>query len=173
MLGQAIQRLTPNPVAQLFLGACRALEGNDREAIAAWLAAREAGLPANLAAPLLLDAYLRLGEAARAGEIAAAAQSGGSTDPAIARGVAALHIAGRRELDAIRIMDQRLADQADDVQAQFLWLHAMFTSFVHAQGPGTTADGKERFKTRAHAYIDAKGRHAPLVGEWVEMVERK
>ena len=86
MLGQAMQRLTPNPVAQLFLGACRALEGNDREAIAAWQAAVDAGVPATLAAPFLLDAYLRLGDAARAGEMAKAAQASGSTHPAIARG---------------------------------------------------------------------------------------
>lgn len=169
ILGQALQRATPNPVAQLFVGACRALEANDREAAAAWQTALDGGLPARLVAPLLLDAHLRLGDLARASEIAKTADPG--TQPALARGLAALAIESRREAEALPLLERHLAEHSTDLQAQFLWLHAVYASFVNARGPGATTEGKDQFRARAKTYIDAKARHAPLVAEWLLMIE--
>ena len=71
------------PVApsRLLSGFARALQGRDTDAIAAWQEALKAGVPRALVAPLLLDAYVRRGEFARAAQRSIAettAPAGGS-----------------------------------------------------------------------------------------------
>ncbi len=166
LLRQVLQS-DANAVAQLYFGACRALEGNDRDAIAAWQAALDAGIRTPLVAPLLVDANLRLGDVARAAEIAHSLVRDGLPDAAIIRGLASVHIAQGRELDAIPLLEKRLATNADDMDAQYAMLHALFASFVRGVGVGSTAEAKQRFAALARTYIDGKGRHAGIVSEWV------
>ncbi len=169
MLRRAIDA-APNPVAHLYMGACRALEGNDRDAVASWQAALDGGLPSAIVAPLLIDGYLRLGDLTKAGELAQRAGINGAPDPAFVRGSAAVLVAQGREIEAIPLLEQHLATHRDDQDAQYVMLHALFASFVHGKGVGTTAQGKERFQTLVQAYIDAKGRNAAIVGEWVAVI---
>jgi hypothetical protein len=68
------------------------------------------------------------------------------------------------------LLEQHLVKRPDDVDAQYVMLHALFASFVHGKGAGTTAEGKERFKKTAQTYIDAKGRNAAIVGEWAAIM---
>jgi hypothetical protein len=170
MLRRAIDA-APNPIAHLYLGACRALEGNDRDAVASWQTALDGGLPPAIVTPLLIDAYMRLGDLTKAGELAQRAAINGVPDPAVVRGSAAVLVAQGREIDAMPLLEQHLATHPDDLDAQYVMLHALFASFVHGKGIGTTAQGKERFKTLARTYVDAKGRNAAIVTEWVGFVQ--
>jgi tetratricopeptide (TPR) repeat protein len=171
ILRQSIQG-DPNPVAQLYLGAARALEANDRDAVAAWQAALDGGLPPAIVAPLLVDAHLRLGDLTRAHEVARTLVVNGVPDPSILRGLAAIHIAQGREAEAIPLVERHLAAHPDDADAQYVMLHALFAGFVNSRGVGATTEGQERFRTLARAYVDAKARHAAVVGEWMEMVRQ-
>jgi hypothetical protein len=171
MLRQALQA-GPNAAAELYLGACRALEGNDRDAVAAWQSALAGGIARTVVAPLLVDAYLRLGELSRAADTAATLVTGDTPNPAILRALASVRLAQGRELEAIPLLEKHLMTQRDDLDAQYALLHALFASYVHGKGIGSTPEGKARFITVARSYLEAKGRNATVVGEWVEMVNR-
>jgi tetratricopeptide (TPR) repeat protein len=169
MLRQAIQ-LEPNGVAHFYLGVARALEANDRDAVAAWQSALEAGMPGPIVTPLLVDAYLRLGDLARALDLTRTLVANGVPDASILRALATIHVAQGREEEAIPLIETHLAAEPDDPDGQYVLLHALFAGHVNARGVGATTEGRERFRTTARTYIDAKGRHAGVVAEWLELV---
>jgi hypothetical protein len=156
--------------AQLYFGAARALEANDRDAIAAWQAALDAGMPASVVVPLLVDAHIRTGDVGRAFDVSRTLVVNGVPDPLILRALATIHIAQGREGEAIPLIDRHLSSQPTDTDAQYVLLHALFAGFVNNRGAGTTVEGKSRFRSVARSYIEAKGRHAVVVAEWLEMV---
>jgi tetratricopeptide (TPR) repeat protein len=167
MLRQAIQA-APNGAAHLYLGAARALEANDRDAIAAWQAALAADMPAAIVTPLLVDAHIRIGDIARALDLSRALVVNGVPDPSILRALATIHVAQGREGEALPLIERHLAARADDVDAHYVLLHALFAGFVNKRGAGATPEGLERFRSLARAYIDSKARHASIVAEWLE-----
>jgi hypothetical protein len=162
-LAQILKAPGSPAAAQILMGATRALDGNDREAIAAWDAAIAAGADAGAIAPLLVDALLRQGNATRAVELA---QRAASVDPGLVRRLAAAHLAAGRHADALRSLDARLAQQPDDPDAQWLALHALFAGFVNGSGPGSDAAGRARIGELAARYAAAMGPHAALAAEW-------
>lgn len=169
LLRQSLQA-APNPVAQLYLGAARALETNDRDAVAAWQSALDAGMPSAIVTPLLADAYIRLGDIARAFDLARSLVVNGVADASILRPLATIHIAQGRESEAIPLIDRHLAAHPDDVEAQYVLLHALFAGHVNKRGSGATTEGRERFRSVAEKYVAAKGRHAGVVTEWLGVV---
>jgi tetratricopeptide (TPR) repeat protein len=170
LIRQAAQLSAPDAPVQVFHGACRAIEGSDRDAIAAWETAAGSGIDAGALAPLLIEAYLRQRHP-RAEEIARAAHASAPASAPVARGLAAVHIAAGREREAIALIDARLAAEPADLDAQFLLLHALFAGWVHG-GAGAAMDGKERFESVGRGYVEAKGRNASLVTEWLDMVTK-
>jgi tetratricopeptide (TPR) repeat protein len=162
----------PSAATLLYLGACRALERNDRDAITAWRGALAGHVPPAVVVPLLVGAHLRLGEAARAQELAERLVTNNLPPGAIVSGLAAAYIAQGREADAIPILQAHLTVHGDDLEATYGLLHALFAGFVGGQGMGAAPEGKERFRTLARRYIDAKGRNAVAVSEWLEMVKQ-
>lgn len=155
------------PATLLFVGACRALERNDKDAVAAWSDALAGEAPADVVVPLLIDAHVRLGEHARALQLARGLLVGDVPPRPIAAGMAAALIAGGQVDDAVRLITRHLAANPDDQDARYALLHALFAGHVRGQGVGSTRDGQEQFRTAATAYIDAKGRHAAVVTEWL------
>lgn len=172
LITQALQR-SVSPSVHVFLGACRALEGNDREALVSWQTAIDRSLDLPLVAPLMIDAYLRQRDLTRAGQLINAAQAAASSDPSLSRAAAALLVAQGQEAEAVTLMEARLSTQPDDVDAQYVLLHALFAGFVHKRGPGSHADGIERFRVLANRYVEAKSPRASLVTEWLEVAPRR
>jgi hypothetical protein len=164
-LRQASQGSAPQAAVQLLMGAVLALERNDRNAVAAWETAIDAGADARVVTPLLADALLRLGDAGRALDVAQRAAG-----PRNLRRAAAAHLAVSRFSDAIRVADAVLAARAGDADAQWLALHALFAGFVSGAGPGADAAGKARIVELAAAYGAANGPHAALAREWAAAV---
>jgi hypothetical protein len=147
--------------AHVLLGAARALDGSDVDAVASWDAAVAGGVDAAAIAPLMVDALMRQGNAARAIELAQRSRADNA-----AHRLAAAQIAARRLDDALRTLDTRLAQHPGDTEAQWLTLHALFAGLVAGTGPGSDAAGRARIAELAGRYATAKGRHAALAAEW-------
>jgi hypothetical protein len=153
--------------AHILLGACRALEGNDREAIAAWQPALSGGdMP-----PAVIEAFaaslVRTGDSARAAQLLGAAVERIPANPRLQRTLAAATIASGREEDALSMLTRH-----EDAESRWLALHALFALHGRVAG-GLTAAQRERFRQHAEAYIAAAGPHATLAKDWMAMVDAR
>jgi hypothetical protein len=161
---RALQQGAPVGETQFLLGAARAMQARDPDAIAAWQAALAAGGAPPITVELLADAYLRRNDPQRAGEAIAAAGPNAGT-----RIAAATQIANRREADAIALLEARLATEPGDQEARWLLLHALYAQFARA-GKAMPASDADTFARHARAYIDGKGTHAALADAWLKSI---
>lgn len=153
----------PGGPIQFLIGAVRAIQGRDPDAIAAWQSARGEGL--NLAAPFLVEAYLRGGDGARASALVLAELAGRPAEGTWARALAASHLTSGRNQDALAVLEAQLARTPDDLDGRWLQLQALFGRLVR-----DGSDDRHRFTELAEAYIAAGGAHAQLAAEWVTAV---
>lgn len=169
-LQQALQQPESPAAVQIMRGGQRAGQGNDVEAIEIWQAAIDAGADRAVVTPLLVDALLRRGEAARA--IAAVRQAGeaGAHDPQLTRQLAAAHMALERREEALEILERHLEGAPDDADAQWLAIHALFAGFAKSDGPGSDESGRARLMDLLAKYITAEGTHTALAREWRQQV---
>jgi hypothetical protein len=154
----------PEAAIRFLLGAARAMQNRDREAIAAWQGARSAGFNAPIVDRLIAEAYLRQREYARAAEAISSERAG---DAAAARTYAVTRIASSQLDAAVAALDPMLASNPGDADLQWLLLHALYADFV-----GGNKGRAERVATEASRYIDAKGPHAALASEWLAVVRQ-
>lgn len=160
---QAVALGGPGGPMQFLIGAVRALQGRDPDAIAAWQSARDEGL--NLVAPFLVEAYLRRGDGARASALVLAELAGRPAEGAWARALAASHLTSGRNQDALAVLEAQLARTPDDLDGRWLQLQALYGRLVRDGG-----NDRGRFTDLAQAYIAAGGAHAKLAAEWVKAV---
>lgn len=153
----------PGGAIQFLIGAVRATQNRDPDAIAAWQSAKEEGLSA--VTPFLADAYLRRGDGARASALVAGELAGKPAEGAWVRTLAATHLATGRDEEALTILDARLAGAPDDLDARWLWLQALYGRIVKGG-----SNDSERFRTAAKAYIAAGGTNAALAEEWAKAI---
>ena len=162
---RALQQNSPVAPTQFLLGAARAMQSRDPDAIAAWQAAIAAGGAPAITPLLLAEALLRRNDPQRAAEAMAGAPPGGAS----IRVISAAHIASRREADAIAMLEQHLSSQPEDQAARWLLLHARYALFARSGKPMAGAEA-ERFGAQARLYIDAKGANAVLAQEWLKSI---
>jgi hypothetical protein len=162
----ALERGAPEPATRFWMGACLAIERKDEDAVAAWRAALEGGWPAALVHAPLAEALVRLGRMKDAGQIAKQSLAAGSTEPALVRLSAAADIAAGQLAPAVATLDAHLGRSPDDLDAQWLMLHALFAGVVKADEPGAAPDGRVRFAELTDRYIGSGGRHRALAAEW-------
>jgi hypothetical protein len=162
-LQRAATEGAPAAPTQFLIGMARAGQNRDLDAIAAWDSALTGQFAPPLTRQFLAEALLRRGDHARSltviGDAAAAT-------PAFARLAAAAHIAAGRPGDAITILDAHLATAPQDLDAQWLRLHALYAAVV--KGAPT-----ERFTAEAERYIEANGPHRALAQEWLALANNK
>ena len=167
-LQQALQMggVAAGPV-QALLGACRAAAGSDRDAVAAWQAALDAGLPASVLAVAMGEAWLRLRDPARA---AAALRMSGATrdDDALAYASIATALAAADTAAALTLADAHLQDH-DDAAVASCGCVGCTTTWPAAragrrQRPGPASP---RWPGRTSAPAD---RYAALVEEWTAVL---
>ncbi len=169
-LQQAVAQGAPTAPVQLVLGASYALAGDDRAAVTAWNLARDGGIDDAAVATLVVDAYMRQGDVARAGAMARAALDSQPGNAAATRGLAATFIATARYADALALLDARADAMPADPDTAFLVLHALYALQVTrpaATTPPAAAD--ERFTSLARTYVEARSRHADLVQAWLDV----
>lgn len=160
---RALRLGAPEGPVQFLIGAAYARQHRDADAIAAWRAARAAGLSPPLIDPLLANAYLRQKDYARAA--AAFAVRPSAADTAALRSYAATRIATGRFNDAASALDELLAASAGDHHARWLLLHALYADFA-----GGNRAVAPRLATEAQRYIERQGTHAALAAEWLKMI---
>jgi hypothetical protein len=163
---RALEAGAPEAAAQFWLGACRAAEGRDEEAVAAWDLARERGWPFALVATPHVEALVRLNRLAEAGSRAAAAREAGVTDVEFVHVSAVADIAAKRYEPAVRLLTTRLQASPEDAESRWLLVHALFASTVEREAPGATPDGRAQLIRELERYLEDGGRHAALAGEW-------
>ena len=153
----------PGGPIQFLIGAVRATQNRDPEAIVAWQSARDEGLA--LSAPLLVDAYLRGGDATRAAEVVSTELAGRPAEGVWARALAATHLSAGRDQDALLVLDARLAQTPDDTDARWWQLQALYGRIVR-NDQSAAAPEREHFLTAAPAYIaqGASMRRSPRNG---------
>jgi hypothetical protein len=159
---RALQQNAPAAPVHYLIGVARAAQNRDPDAIAAWHAALETKAAPPGTRALLVEALLRRGDHARATSLVVDAAAT-EQSPAWLRLSAATHIANGRYADAIALLDTHLATHADDADARWLLLHALYGSVVKG-------GDRDRFVTAAKTYIDGKGEHADLAAEWLRVV---
>jgi tetratricopeptide (TPR) repeat protein len=159
---RALQQNAPAAPVHYLIGAARAAQNRDPEAINAWTSALQAGQAPPLTRTLLVDALLRRGDHARATTVVSEANDQGASSD-WPRLVAATHVAGGRFTEAIAVLDTYLSADAADADAQWLLLHALFGEVVRG-------GSKERFVAAADAYVERNGAHTELVREWLRIV---
>jgi hypothetical protein len=162
---RALQQNAPAAAVQYLIGAARALQSRDADAIAAWQAALTTGQAPAMTRHLLVEAYLRRGEAPRAAGVIAEAGPMLSS-PDWTRLTAATHIATGNTAAAIALLDTHLAAHSGDADARWLLLHALYADAVKGAN-------RDRFAGEARRYLDGKGTHAELVTEWLKMTNDK
>lgn len=148
---------------QFLIGAVRATQNRDSDAIAAWQLARENGLPG--VAPFLVEAYLRRGDNARAASLVSAELAGRPAQGPWVRALAVAHLANGRNREALAVIDAQLATHPDDSDARWLQLQALYGRIV-TDG----AADHDSFKTAARAYVASGGAHSALAAEWLKAV---
>ncbi len=167
-LTQAAASGAPAAPVRMLLGATHALLRDDLAAVEAWTAAREGGIPDTVVAPLLIDAYLRRQDVARAAAMATAALDADPGDRSAKRALATTLIATRRFAEAIAVLDATPSPGAPDADSDFLRLHALFAAHVLRT---SLPDLQSRFESLAAAYIGYGGPHAALVRDWLAVVQ--
>jgi hypothetical protein len=163
----AVEQGAPAGPAQFLLGCARAAQSRDADAIAAWQASLATGGAPPLTAQLLAEAYLRRNDASHALELVPAASAASS--PAWIRVSAAARLAAKQDAAAATLLEPYVASHGDDLEAQWLLLHALYAQAVRNMAVLTAAD-RNRFTQHARVYIEANGRHAALAEEWDRQV---
>ena len=153
----------PGGPIQFLIGAVRATQNRDADAIAAWQSAQKEGLTA--VAPFLVEAYLRRGDGRRAAALVSVTLAGQGAEGPWARALAASHIASGRDQEALVVLDAHLAKASDDLEGRWLQLQALYGRIV--KGGGADHD---RFRAAARAYVAAGGANAALAAEWLKAV---
>ncbi|MGE0812085.1 MAG: tetratricopeptide repeat protein [Vicinamibacterales bacterium] len=166
-LTQAANRGAPAAAVGLVLGAAHAAAGDDRSAITALLAARDAGMDEAAVAPLLIQAYLRIGDVARAAAMATATLDAQPANLGARRALAATLVATRRPGEALRVLDAAPDGGADDPETRFLALHALFAGWVVKDPALTSEPMRERFARSGARYVEDGLDRADLVREWL------
>lgn len=160
----------PATVSVMF-GAIRASEGNDREALAAWQAAIDGGADAIAVWPAMIDAALRLRDTTQASDLARNALSTVPGHARVTRQLASALLMAERHDEALRTLEPYLQSSPDDLEAQWLAIHALFASLVSGTGPGATPAGRARLIDLATHYANANGPHATLARDWANAVK--
>jgi hypothetical protein len=151
-------------------GGVHASDGNDREAFATWKTALDAGVAPAVVRPLMIDAALRLGDLAAATTLAREGLAATPNNPRYVRQLAITLIRSAKRDEALSLLDDHLRRAPDDIDAQWLALHALFADFVAGEGVGATDEGRTRFSQLARQYVEAKGPNAALALDWASVV---
>lgn len=168
---RAMAQGAPAGPIQYLIGAVRATQGRDADAIISWQSAIDAGLPSIQTAPFLVDAYLRRGDGGRASALVTSTVGDRPVEGPWVRALAASHLATARDRDAVAVLDARMAQAPDDHEAAWLLLHALYASIVRP--PADSRPNTQRFTTAARAYVESGGANAALVTEWLKVASPK
>jgi VWFA-related protein len=161
------------PPAMVYLGACFAAAGKDKEAASVWQTAliREGDTPALHV--MLADALLRQGRADVALQDLDAARTRWPDDLGLKRRFAVAAMVGGKPAEGLSVLDELLAARADDEPSLAFALLALYEAFESGR-PIDTVDGdRARMVRLADAYRVRGGPSLALVDTWMAAATKK
>ena len=156
--------------AIVYLGACYAIGGHDRDAAGAWESSLLAESDAEVVYRLLGDALLRLGDGEQARDILLEAALAWPDDEDLKRRLAAAYVITGQEKEALAALDPYLAHHPNDQRALFLAIGLMYVAHAEGRSVEGPAEDAQRISRYQQAYAATKGPQQQLVTQWVRFV---
>jgi tetratricopeptide (TPR) repeat protein len=159
--------------AMVYLGACFAAGGNDRQAAAVWRTAliREGDTAA--LHTLLADALLRQGRADAAIDDLDAARARWPEDLGLTQRFAMAALLAGRQLDGLQALDTLIAARADDEPSLALALFMLYLAFDTGNPIESAGLDLDRMRRLADRYRAVGGPSLALVDRWLEAAAGK
>ena len=159
--------------AMIYLGACYAAGGRDKEAAAVWRTAliREGETPALHV--MLGDALLRDGRGDVAIDDLRESHLKWPNDLALKRRFAVAALVAGQELDGLQAMDELIEQHADDENSLGLALLVMYEAFGDGQPIESVERDRVRMRRLADAYRARGGPSTALIDAWLAVAAAK
>jgi VWFA-related protein len=159
--------------AMVYLGACYAAGGKDKEAAGAWRTAliREGDAPALHV--MLADALLRQGRADLAVDDLDAARRRWPADQALQRRFAVAALLGGHQINGLQTLDELIEKRAEDELSLAFALLVLYEAFDSHQPIETVDQDRARMMRLADTYRARGGPSLALVDTWLAAATRK
>jgi hypothetical protein len=159
--------------AMVYLGACYAAGGKDKEAAGAWRTAliREGDAPALHV--MLADALLRQGRGDLAVDDLDSAHSRWPEDQALTRRFAVAALLGGQQINGLRTLDELIEKRAEDELSLAFALLVLYEAFDSRQPIESVDQDRARMMRLADAYRARGGPSLALVDTWIAAATRK
>ena len=159
--------------AMVYLGACYAAGGNDREAAAVWRTALIREGDAVALHGLLADALLRQGRADLAVDDLDAARARWPEDEGLTRRFVTAALLAGRQREGLQALDAAHRRGADDEPALALALFMLYQAFDTGEPIESASQDRERMRRLADRYRATGGPSRALVDTWVAAASGK
>jgi predicted Zn-dependent protease len=159
--------------AMVYLGACYAAAGNDKEAAGAW---RTALIREGDAVPLhvlLADAFLRQGRGDLALQTLQDARTRWPDDTGVKRRYVMATLQAGKYADGLQAVDELLDTHAEDESSLALALLVLYESIVNGPPVQSVEQDRARMTRLADAYRAHGGPSVALVDTWLAAAMRK
>ena len=159
--------------AMVYLGACYAAGGKDKEAANVWRTAliREGDTPALHV--MLADALLRQGRADAALDDLEAARARWPEDLGLKRRFTIAALVGGKPAEGLRALDELLETHADDESSLAFGLLALYEAFESGRSIESADRDRARMTRLADAYRSRGGPSIALIDTWLAAANRK
>jgi VWFA-related protein len=158
--------------ASVYLGACYAASGEDRQAVGAWQTALVTETGALDLYLVLADALLRVNEPQRAAELLTEARASWAEDDGLKRRLGIAYAMSGDEAQALPLLSAHLERHPDDLGALFVTLRLLFQAFAERGSEAGAAGERERLVRYAKTYVDARGPNQEIVAHWLRYLEK-
>ncbi|MEO8077348.1 MAG: VWA domain-containing protein [Acidobacteriota bacterium] len=153
--------------AMVYLGACYAAGGHDKEAAAAWRTALIKEGETVAVHQLLADALLRQGQRDLAFEAVSGALARWPQDEDLKRQFAVAALVAGKYAEGLQAVDELIAAHADDEPSLSLALLTLYEAFESDRPVGSIEQDRARMVRLADAYRARGGPSLALVDAWV------
>jgi VWFA-related protein len=166
----AIKIASDFPPAAVYLGACYAAGGRDREAAGAWQLVLALGQEDAVIYRLTADALLRLGDAAAADDVLKDAVRAFPQDPELTRRVALARASAGDAAEALDLIEPLLAGGSAEPDVEVL---AVKLAIALAAGNTTSDHAGDLARLQRYSRLLAHGREQPppLIAQWIRHLE--
>jgi Flp pilus assembly protein TadD len=166
----AIKMASDFPPAAVYLGACYAAGGRDREAAGAWQLVLALGREDPTIYRLTADALLRLGDVAAAEDVLKDAVRASPEDPALTRRVALARASAGDAAHALELIEPLLTGGSAEPDVQVL---AVKLAIAVAAGNTSSDHAGDLARLQRYGQLLARGSDGPppLVTHWIRHLE--
>ena len=159
--------------AMIYLGACYAAGGKDKEAAGVWRTALIREGDSRDLHVMLADAQLRQGRADLAIDDLAGALKKWPDDLALKRRFAVAALLSGQRAEGLRALDELIEKKADNEAALTIGVLVLYDAFESGQAIESVAQDRERMVRLADTYKARGGSSQALVDTWVAAATKK